>query len=188
MISAVSVVSTLIFFQKTTEFIKLIRLIICHIDSIDNIIDPATVKMIHRFKHKPFRNPVFILNRIGPLPWHLNSPDSPPPRPCPLLLCKMKNGLARSDTHSAPASSTSSGWIHISGRSLLTDRWRKTGREDRDSAAAPSNSEKHRGDVDVFAQSGDCTSLPGLTPRARPLGRLRRCVANQRRHKEKYFS
>lgn len=83
-----------------------------------------------------------------------NSPERPPPRPCPRLLCKMKNGLARSDTHSAPASSTSSGWIHISGRSLLTVR--------RD----PSARRKLR-DV-FFSQSADCTSLPGLRSERAP--------------------
>lgn len=85
-----------------------------------------------------------------------HSPERPPPRPCPRLLCKMKNGLARSDTHSAPASNTSSGWIHISVRSLLTVR--------RD----PSTRGKLR-DV-VFAQSADCTSLPGLRSEHAPEG------------------
>lgn len=45
-----------------------------------------------------------------------NLPDSPPPRPCPLLLCRTKNGLARSETHRAPANRTSSGSIHMSAR------------------------------------------------------------------------
>lgn len=42
----------------------------------------------------------------------------PPPRPCPFLLCRMKYGFARSLTHSALASNTSSGVIHMASREL----------------------------------------------------------------------
>lgn len=55
-----------------------------------------------------------------------DSPERPPPRPWPRLLCRMKNGLARSDTHSAPASRTSSGWIHMSGDSGRREPGAKT--------------------------------------------------------------
>lgn len=45
-------------------------------------------------------------------------PVMPPPLPCPFLRCRMKKGLALSLTHSALASSTSSGLSHI----LITDK------------------------------------------------------------------
>lgn len=85
-----------------------------------------------------------------------NSPDSPPPRPCPLLLCRMKNGLARSDTHRAPANRTSSGSIHISARFCSAGT-----RPDGFWVPMLFSGE----------ESDDFTSLPGLTRQATPSSR-----------------